>query len=247
MLSMLSMLPGDLATAQQNQLLAALPSAQLERWWAQFELVDLHCGEVLCESGSIPSSVMFPLTAVVSLSYLTQDGATTEVGVVGNDGIVGIAVFMGGRAALGRAIVQSAGQGLRLSAQVLRDTLQRAGPLLALLLRYTQSLIAQMAQTAACNRHHSIDQQLSRRLLMGLDRSSSNEVQATHEALASQLGVRREGVTAAARRLQDAGVIRYRRGRIEVLDRPHLEQRSCECYANARTEYQRLMRPPLAA
>ena len=232
---------------RRNQLLAALPSAQMERWWPQFEAVDLHCGEVLCESGSVPSSVIFPLTAIVSLSYLTQDGATTEFGVVGNDGMVGIAVFMGGHATPGRAIVQSAGQGLRLSAQVLRDTLQHASPVLALLLRYTQSLIVQMAQTAACNRHHSIDQQLCRRLLMGLDRSLSSEVQMTHEAIANLLGVRREGVTEAALRLQHAGVIRYNRGRIEVLDRKHLEQRSCECYAVARKEYQRLMPLPLAA
>ncbi len=168
---MRSDLPGDLANARQNQLLAALPSAQLERWWPQFEAVDLHCGDVLCESGSISSSVVFPLTAIVSLSYLTQDGATTEFGVVGNDGMVGIAVFMGGQATPGRAIVQSAGQGLRLSAQVLRDSVKHASPVLALLLRYIQSLIVQMAQRAACNRHHSIDQQLSRRLLMGLERS----------------------------------------------------------------------------
>ena len=232
---------------RRNQLLAALPSAQMERWWPQFEAVDLHCGEVLCESGSVPSSVIFPLTAIVSLSYLTQDGATTEFGVVGNDGMVGIAVFMGGHATPGRAIVQSAGQGLRLSAQVLRDTLQHASPVLALLLRYTQSLIVQMAQTAACNRHHSIDQQLCRRLLMGLDRSLSSEVQMTHEAIANLLGVRREGVTEAALRLQHAGVIRYNRGRIEVLDRKQLERRSCECYAVARKEYQRLMPLPLAA
>ena len=232
---------------RRNQLLAALPSAELERWWPQMEPVDLLCGEVLCESGSVPSSVIFPLTAIVSLSYLTQDGATTEFGVVGNDGMVGIAVFMGGHATPGRAIVQSAGQGLRLSAQVLRDTLQHASPVLALLLRYTQSLIVQMAQTAACNRHHSIDQQLCRRLLMGLDRSLSSEVQMTHEAIANLLGVRREGVTEAALRLQHAGVIRYNRGRIEVLDRKHLEQRSCECYAVARKEYQRLMPVPLAA
>ena len=232
---------------RRNQLLAALPNAQIERWWPLMEPVDLLCGEVLCESGSIPNSVIFPLTAIVSLSYLTQDGATTEFGVVGNDGMVGIAVFMGGHATPGRAIVQSAGQGLRLNAQVLRDTIQHASPVLALLLRYTQSLIVQMAQTAACNRHHSIDQQLSRRLLMGLDRSATSEVQMTHEAIANLLGVRREGVTEAALRLQGAGVIRYNRGRIEVLDRERLAQRSCECYAVARKEYQRLMPVPLAA
>ena len=232
---------------RRNHLLAALPSAQLERWWAQFELVDLHCGEVLCESGSIPISVIFPLTAIVSLLYLTQDGATTEVGVIGNDGMVGIGVILGGQAVPSRAIVQSAGQGLRLSAQVLRDTFQQTSPVLGLLLRYTQSLIVQMVQTAACNRHHSIGQQLCRRLLMSLDRSPSSAVHMTHEAIANLLGVRREGITEAALRLQQAGVIRYNRGRIEVLDRAHLEQRSCECYAVARKEYRRLMPPPLAA
>ena len=232
---------------RRNHLLAALPSAQLERWWPQFEAVDLHCGEVLCESGSVPSSVVFPLTAIVSLSYLTQDGATTEFGVVGNDGMVGIAVIMGGHATPGRAVVQRAGEGLRLSAQVLRDCVEHAGPVLTLLLRYTHSLMVQMAQTAACNRHHSIAQQLCRRLLMGLDRSLSSEVQMTHEAIANLLGVRREGVTEAALRLQHAGVIRYNRGRIEVLDRANLEQRSCECYAVARKEYRRLLPLPLAA
>jgi CRP-like cAMP-binding protein len=161
--------------------------------------------------------------------------------------VVGIAAFMSGQAAPSRAVVQRAGQGLRLNAQVLRDTLEHAGPVLALLLRYTQSLIAQTVQTAACNRHHSIDQQFCRRLLMGLDRSPTCEIQMTHEAMANLLGVRREGVTAAARRLQGAGAIRYHRGRIEVLDRRHLEQRSCECYAVARKEYERLMPMPLAA
>jgi CRP-like cAMP-binding protein len=227
-----------------NHLLAALPNALIERWRPQLERVDLHGGQVLCESGCIPTWVTFPVTAIVSLSYLTQDGETVEVGVVGNDGVVGIAVFMGGHAWPGRAIVQSAGLGLRLNAQVLRDSIEHAGPVLALLLRYTQSLIVQMAQTAACNRHHSIDQQLSRRLLMGLDRSPSSEVQMTHEAIANLLGVRREGVTAAALRLQDAGAIRYHRGRIEVLDRRHLELRSCECYAAVRKEYRRLMPLP---
>jgi CRP-like cAMP-binding protein len=224
-----------------NQLLAALPRAELERWRPHLELVDLHCGEVLCESGTTPNAVVFPLTAVVSLSYLTKDGDTAEVGVVGCDGVVGVAVFMGGLASPGQAIVQSAGQGLLLNAQLLRKTVTDNSAVLAVLLRYTQSLIVQMAQTAVCNRHHSIEQQFCRRLLMGLDRTPSSEVQMTHEALAQLLGVRREGITAAALRLQGAGVIRYHRGRIEVLDRRQLEQRSCECYAVARKEYQRLM------
>lgn len=243
--AMRTKLPVDLTTARQNRLLAALPSAQLEHWLPQLELVDLHCGEVLCESGSIPTSVTFPVSAIVSLSYLTRDGAASEVGLVGNDGVVGISVFMGGHGTPGRAVVQSAGQGLRLSAQVLKDTIKHASPVLLLLLRYAQSLIVQVVQTAACNRHHNIEQQLCRRLLMGLDRSHSSVVKLTHEAMAGLLGVRRESITAAALRLRDAGVIRYRRGHIEVPDLRRLEPRSCECYAVASNEYQRLLPLPV--
>ena len=230
-----------------NQLLAALPQAQLERWRPWLQAVDLQDGEVLCESGHVPTCVTFPLTAVVSLSYLTQDGATAEVSVVGNDGLVGVAVFMGGQASPVRAIAQSAGKALRLHAKVLRDTVAESPAVLTVLLRYTQALIAQVAQTAACNRHHNIDQQLSRRLLMALDRTQSSEVQMTHEALAQLLGVRREAITSAALRLQGAGAIRYHRGRIDVLDRQQLEQRSCECYAVARKAYERLLPWPIAA
>jgi CRP-like cAMP-binding protein len=236
--------PADL---QMNQLLAALAPAQRERWLPHLEPVALEQGQVLCEAGCMPPWVIFPTTAIVSLSCLTQDGASAEFAVVGNDGVVGIGVFMGGNTTPGRAVVQCAGQGLRLSAQVLRATVEQSGPVLALLLRYTQALIVQMAQTAACNRHHAIDQQLCRRLLMGLDRSLSNELAMTQEALANLLGVRREGITAAAIGLQRAGVIRYRRGHIEVLDRPRLERRSCECYAVAHREYRRLIPLPLAA
>lgn len=239
--TMRSTIPSHLATAQLNQLLAALPGTQLESWLPQLELVDLHCGELLYNAGHVPTSVLFPVSAIVSLSHLTHSGATTEVGVIGNDGVVGMTVFMGGHATSGQAVVQSAGQGLRLGAQVLKDTIAHASPVLALLLRYTQSLIVQMAQTAACNRHHNIEQQLCRRLLMALDRSPSNELRLTHESMARLLGVRREGVTAAALRLQQAGVIRYRRGRIEVLDRRRLEPRSCECYAVVKKEHQRLL------
>jgi CRP-like cAMP-binding protein len=196
---------------------------------------------VLCESGSAPAYVVFPTTAIVSLLYTTRDGATAEFAVVGNDGVVGISVIMGGNATPSRAVVQSAGRGYRLCARTAKSELRRAGPVLSVLLRYTQALIAQVAQTALCNRFHTIDQQLSRRLLLGLDRSVSDDLAMTHEVAASLLGVRREGVTGAALRLQQAGVIRYHRGHIAVLDRLRLEQHSCECYAAARKEYERLL------
>ena len=226
---------------RQNQLLAALTDADWESWRPQLELVDLRVGEMLCHSGGMPSHVIFPTTAVVSLLHLTRDGESAEFAVVGNDGMVGICVFMGGDTMHCNAQVQSAGQAYRLSAQVLKNTVLRASSVLNLLLRYTQALIVQMAQTAACNRHHSIDQQFSRRLLMALDRSTSHEVAMTQEGLANLLGVRREGVTAAALKLQQAGVIRYSRGHICVLDRDRLEQRTCECYAAARKEADRLL------
>ena len=226
---------------QENQLLASLSEAKGERWKAKLEPVGLHRGQVLCESGSAPTHVIFPTTAVVSLMYMTQDGATAEFAVVGNEGVVGISLFMGGNATPGRAVVQCAGQGWRLRAQAVRDEVHEAGPVLAMLLRYTQSLIAQVVQTAACNRHHSIDQQFCRRLLLGLDRTPTDELLMTQELLASLLGVRREGVTAAALKLQQAGVIRYSRGHIFVLDRERLEQRTCECYAAAKNEHERLL------
>ena len=232
---------------RHNQLLAALPDDEWARWQPHLEPVKLAYGQVLFESGSMPASVVFPTTAVVSLSYVTRDGASTEFAVVGNEGVVGISLFMGGNAMPGRALVQSAGQGYRLRAAWVHAAVERGGAVLNLLLRYTQSLIVQTAQTAACNRHHSIAQQVSRRLLMGLDRAQSDELAMTQEAVANLLGVRREGVTAAAQKLQEHGVIRYRRGQIEVLDRLRLEQHTCECYAVAKKEYRRLLPMPLAA
>jgi CRP-like cAMP-binding protein len=227
-----------------NRLLAGLTATEWQRWLPHLVPVDLALGQVLSESGSTPAFVYFPRTAIVSLTSMTQDGASAEFAVVGNDGVVGISVFMGGNATPSRAVVQSAGQAWRVSAAVVKHEVLGAGPLLAMLLRYTQALIAQVAQTAMCNRYHSIDEQLCRRLLLGLDRSASDELLMTQEGMAQLLGVRREGVTAAALKLQLAGVIRYRRGRISVLDRRRLEQRSCECYAAAKRECERLQAPP---
>ncbi len=233
--------------SRHNQLLAALPDADWARWQPHLEPVTLAYGQVLFESGATPASVVFPTTAVVSLSTMTRDGASAEFAVVGNEGVVGISLFMGGDAMTGRALVQSSGHGWRLSAARVHAAVERGGAVLDLLLRYTQSLIVQTAQTAACNRHHTIAQQVSRRLLMGLDRAQSDELAMTQEAVANLLGVRREGVTAAAQKLQEHGLIRYRRGHIEVLDRLRLEQHTCECYAVAKKEYQRLLPLPLAA
>ena len=232
---------------RHNQLLAALPDFDWALWQPHLEAVELTYGQVLFESGSMPAWMIFPTTAIVSLSYVTRDGASAEFAVVGNDGVVGISLFMGGDATPSRALVQSAGLGWRLSAAMLKDTVERGGAALGLLLRYAQALIVQTAQTAACNRHHSIAQQVSRRLLMGLDRSQSDELAMTQEAVANLLGVRREGVTAAAQKLQQDGMIRYRRGHIEVLDRQRLEKHTCECYAVAKKEYQRLLPMPIAA
>ncbi len=224
-----------------NQLLAALPEYDWAKLKPQLEPVKLAYGQVLFESGCTPGAVVFPTTAVVSLSYMTREGASAEIAVVGNEGVVGISLFMGGDAMPCRALVQCAGHGLRLNAMFLKSAVERSGTVLAVLLRYAQSLIVQTTTTAVCNRHHSIAQQFSRRLLMGLDRSQSDELVMTQEAVANLLGVRREGVTAAAQQLQQAGMIRYRRGHIEVLDRRGLEGRACECYAVAKREYQRLV------
>ena len=239
--------PCQHADPRQNQLLACLPDAEWRRWQPYLEPVELAAGQVLCEAGRTSAYVYFPTTAIVSLIYMTQDGASSEVAVIGNDGVVGISLFMGGNATPNEAVVQSAGQGFRLRAQAVRAEVERAGPVLLLLLRYTQAMIAQVAQTAACNRYHSIDQQLCRRLLVGLDRLDSDELVMTQELVANLLGVRREGVTAAALKLQLAGVIRYSRGHIKVLDRQRLEKRTCECYASAKKAYQRLLPMPLAA
>ncbi|MDM0056688.1 Crp/Fnr family transcriptional regulator [Variovorax fucosicus] len=226
---------------RKNQLLAVLPDAEWQRWQPQLEWVDLPRGQVLYEPGSTLSHVYFPTTAIVSLLYVTESGASAELAMVGNEGIIGIALFMGGESTPSRAVVQSAGQGFRLPAQVMKEEFNRAGPVLHLMLRYTQALITQMAQTAACNRHHSLDQQLCRWLLLSLDRLEGNELTMTQELIANMLGVRREGVTEAALKLQKAGLIRYARGRISVLDREGLEKRTCECYAVVKREHDRLL------
>jgi CRP-like cAMP-binding protein len=224
-----------------NQLLAALPPAEFARLAPHLEAVDLPLGKVLYESGSSLSHAYFPTSAIVSLLYVMEDGASAEIAVAGHEGLVGISLFMGGGTTPSRAVVQSAGSGLRLSAQVMKEEFDRAGPTMHLLLRYTQALITQMSQTAVCNRHHSLDQQLCRWLLLSLDRLHGNELVMTQELIANMLGVRREGVTEAALSLQKAGLIRYARGHISVLDRPGLEARTCECYAVVKKEYDRLL------
>jgi CRP-like cAMP-binding protein len=226
---------------QGNLLLAALPVSDRAPWLPQLEPVDMPLGKVLYEAGRKLTHVYFPTTSIVSLLYVMENGASAEIAVVGNEGVVGISLFMGGESTPSRAVVQSAGQGLRLNASVMMQEFNRAGPVLHLLLRYTQALITQMAQTAVCNRHHSLDQQLCRWLLLSLDRLQSNHLVMTQELIANMLGVRREGVTEAAGRLHRAGLIRYQRGRITVLDRPGLEQRTCECYAVVKKEYDRLL------
>lgn len=228
-------------TPKQNRLLAALPPAEFERLVPHLELVPMRLGEVLYESGGRLHHVYFPTTSIVSLLYVMEDGASAEIAVVGNEGILGISLFMGGETTPSRAVVQSAGHGYRLKAQLLKQEFNRAGPVLHLLLRYTQALITQMAQTAVCNRHHSVEQQLCRWLLLSLDRLSTHELTMTQELIANMLGVRREGVTAAAGKLQRAGLIRYSRGRITVLDRPGLEKEACECYAVVKKEVDRLL------
>jgi CRP-like cAMP-binding protein len=231
----------------RNQLLAALPDAESQRWLPLLESVDLPLGEVLYEAGITLSHVYFPTTAIISLLYVMENGASAEIAVVGNEGIVGISLFMGGESTSGRAVVQSAGKGLRLKAQLMKQEFDRAGPVLHLLLRYTQALITQMSQTVVCNRHHSLDQQLCRWLLLSLDRLQSNQLEMTQELIANMLGVRREGVTEGALKLQHAGLIQYARGHITVLDRAGLERRSCECYAVVKKEYDRLLPVKLAS
>jgi CRP-like cAMP-binding protein len=231
---------------RQNLLLAALPDAEWARWLPHLQPADMPLGKALYESGSALSHVYFPTTSIVSLLYVLEDGGSAEIAVVGNEGLVGVALFMGGQTTPSRAVVQSAGRGFRLKADLLMLEFNRGGPVLHLLLRYTQALITQMAQTAVCNRHHSLDQQLCRWLLLSLDRLNSKQLVMTQELIANMLGVRREGVTEAAGRLQNAGLIRYRRGQITVLDRLRLEQRTCECYAVVKKEYDRLL-PPIPA
>ena len=226
---------------RQNHLLAALPIAEWARWLPALEAVDMPLGEVLYESGIAMAHVYFPTTSIVSLLYVLEDGASAEIAVVGNEGIVGVSLFMGGETTPSRSVVQSAGQGFRMRAQLLKDEFNRSGPVLHLLLRYTQALITQMAQTAVCNRHHSLDQQLCRWLLLSLDRLQEPELVMTQELIANMLGVRREGVTEAAVSLQRAGLINYKRGHITVVDRAGLERRTCECYAVVKKEYDRLL------
>ena len=232
---------------RQNQLLAALPDVAWSRWQPHLEPVALERGQVLCERSSPPAFVYFPTTAVVSLLCSTQDGDSAEIAVVGNDGVVGIPLFMGSNAMPSQAVVHSAGHGYRLRAHAATREVNRDRPVLDILLRYAQSVIAQVTQIALCNRYHTIDQQLCRRLLLGLDRSARDELEMTQELVANLLGVRREGVAVAAHKLQQAGVIRYSRGHVSVLDRQRLEERACECYAVTKKEYDRLLPAHMAA
>ena len=218
----------------------------MQRWLPQLETVELALGQVLYESGATMPYVYFPTDAIVSLLYVLEDGASAEIAVVGFEGLVGISIFMGGGSTPSRAVVQSAGSGYRMRADAMKLEFARSGPVMHLLLRYTQALITQMAQTAVCNRHHSLDQQLCRWLLLSLDRLSGNELVMTQELIANMLGVRREGVTEAALKLQRLGLIRYARGHITVLDRAALEGRVCECYSVVKKEYDRLLPDRLA-
>jgi CRP-like cAMP-binding protein len=226
---------------QQNHILDALPPAERERLFPHLHLVSLPLGKVLYESGDTLRHIYFPTDSIVSLLYVLQDGASAEIAVVGNDGAIGVALFMGGETTTNRAIVQSAGSAYQLTGARLKQEFERHGEMLHILLRYTQALITQMAQTAVCNRHHSVDQQLCRWLLLSLDRLSSNRLTMTQELIANMLGVRREGVTEAAVKLQKLGVITYSRGQITVLDRPALERLSCECYGVVKKETDRLL------
>jgi CRP-like cAMP-binding protein len=227
-------------------LLGALPESVRDSWMPRLEAVDLPLGQVIYESGATLSHVYFPTTAIISLLYVTEKGESAEIAIVGNDGIVGISLFMGGESTTTRAVVQSAGQAFRLRSQSLQEEFNKTGPVMHLLLRYTQALITQMAQTAVCNRHHSLDQQLCRWLLLSLDRLDGSELVMTQELIGNMLGVRRESVTESALKLQHAGLIRYTRGHIVVLDRAGLEKRTCECYAVVKKEYFRLLPDQLA-
>jgi CRP-like cAMP-binding protein len=228
-------------SARQNHLLAALPGIEYERLVGDLQLTPMPLGDVLYESGSQLGHVYFPTTSIVSLLYVMEDGASAEIAVVGNEGIIGVALFMGGETTPSRAVVQSAGYAYRLKGELLKREFTRSAAMQQLLLRYTQALLTQMAQTAVCNRHHSVDQQLCRWLLLSLDRLVSNELTMTQGLIANMLGVRREGVTEAAGKLQDAGLIHYSRGHITVLDRPGLEARACECYKVVKAEFDRLL------
>lgn len=231
----------NLQKPRHNHLLGALLKAEYNRISVGLELVHMPLGQVLYEAGGLLKYAYFPTTSIVSLLYVMENGASAEIAVVGNEGIVGVSIFMGGDTTPSRAVVQSEGYGYRLNAQLMKNEFNRAGPVLRLLLLYTQALITQMSQTAVCNRHHSVEQQLCRWLLLSLDRLKSNELVMTQELIANMLGVRREGVTEAAGKLQKSGLIHYSRGRIEVLDRSGLEKRVCECYQVVKTEFDRLL------
>ncbi len=238
---MLDIENASLSDPRQNHLLGVLSAEESATIFPDLELVPMPLGESICEPGMPMRYVYFPTTCIVSLLYVMEDGASAEIAVVGNEGIVGISVFMGGETTTSRAVVQSAGHAYRLKGQMLKDAFLNAGPMQRLLLRYTQALLTQMAQTAVCNRHHTVDQQLCRWLLLSLDRLPSNELTMTQELIANMLGVRREGVTEAAGKLQRDGLIHYSRGKITVLDRGGLEARVCECYEVVKKEFDRLL------
>ncbi|BAV34095.1 Crp/Fnr family transcriptional regulator [Sulfuricaulis limicola] len=237
----------DSYNQRQNHLLAALPASDYKLLSMQLELIHLPQGKVLCESGAVFNYVYFPITSVISLLHVTEEGACAEIAVVGSEGMIGVSTFMGAETALGHAVVQNAGYAYRLNKQLLRQKFDRSDSVRHVLLRYTQALITHMAQTVVCNRHHSVDQQLCRWLLLNLDRSPTNELAVTHESIANKLGVRREGVTDAAGKLRSAGLIHYARGHITVLDRPRLEDRSCECYAVVKNEFDHMLPHLIAA
>jgi len=228
-------------TPNQNHILAALPAADYKRLLPDLELIPMPLGWAVYESGSEMGYVYFPTTCIVSMLYVMENGSSAEIAIIGNEGLVGISLFMGGESTSSRAVVQSAGNGYRLKARVLKKEFAMGGALQHLALRYTQGLITQMSQTAVCNRHHTLDQQLCRWLLLSLDRLPGNELVMTQELIANMLGVRREGVTGAAGNLQKDGIIRYNRGHITVVDRPKLEKRVCECYAVVKKEFDRLL------
>ena len=234
---------------RSNHILAALPEEEAARLFPQLKLVELPLGMSVYESGDVQRYMYFPTDSIVSLLYVLENGASAEIAIVGNEGVIGVSLFMGGKTTPSRAIVQSAGFAYRLGGRAIKKEFDRHGQMLHLLLRYTQSLITQMAQTAVCNRHHSVDQQLCRWLLLSIDRLSGARLNMTQELISNMLGVRREGVTTAAGKLQKLGVITYSRGSIEVLDRPKLEKLSCECYAVVKRETDRLLplRAPSAA
>ena len=234
-------------SAHKNQLLAAMSDEEWNKLAPDMEEIDFSLNQVLGESGKTPSYMYFPTTAIVSLLYMTESGSSSEVAVIGNDGVVGISLVLSGSNSLNQAVVQSAGRGYRLRAQAAKNAINRDSSTLNILLRYSQAMITQVTQTAVCNRHHTIDQQLCRRLLLSLDRLPSNEIAMTQEMLASMLGVRRESVTDAALKLQSAGIISYKRGLITILDRQALESRSCECYATSKREQLRLQELPLVS